>query len=59
MALLESLHKSTDIYKELLCIGELIAYIDFQGANKKNFNMYEDTITIAKTYVRQNIWVTN
>lgn len=46
-------------YKVLLCLGELVAYIDFQGANKNEFNKYEDKRTIAKSYVRQNDWVTN
>ena len=46
-------------YKVLLCIGELVAHIDFQGANKNEFNKYDDKRTIAKAYVRQNDWVIN
>ncbi len=46
-------------YKVLLCLGELVAHIDFQGANKNQFNKYEDKRTIAKAYVRQNNWTIN
>ncbi|MCT8977878.1 AAA family ATPase [Clostridium sp. CX1] len=59
MNLLNSFNKDTNTYKVVLCIGELIAYIDFQAANKKDFNKYTDTRTIAKSFVRQNVWVSN
>jgi hypothetical protein len=59
MTLLNSQDKNSDIYRVLLCIGELIAYIDFQATNKKEFNQYQDTRTIARSYVRQNAWVAN
>lgn len=44
-------------YKVLFCIGELIAYIDFQAANKNELNKYNDKRTLARSYVRQNHWV--
>ena len=43
------------IYK----IGELVAYIDSHGYNKKEYNKYEDNRTIATTFVRQYAWVIN
>lgn len=46
-------------YKTLYKIGELIAYIDSHGFNKKEFNKYEDKRTIARAGVRQHNFVVN
>lgn len=57
--LLEEFNEDSNEYKLLYKIGELVAYIDFHGYNKKEFNKYEDNRTIASAGVRQHVWVRN
>lgn len=57
--LLEEFNEDSNEYKLLYKIGELIAYIDLHGYNKKEFNKYEDNRTIASAGVRQHVWVKN
>lgn len=57
MNFLKEFEEDTIEYKVLFCIGELVAYIDYQAANKNMLNKYEDKRTLAKSYVRQNLWV--
>jgi hypothetical protein len=59
MKFLQSFAEDSIEYKVLFCLGELIAYIDYQAANKNVFNLYEDKRTVAKSYVRQNLWTLN
>ena len=44
-------------YKTLKTVGELIAYLDSNAANKSEFNKYEDDRAIAKAGVFQNAWI--
>lgn len=45
-------------YKELaFLLGQLITYIDEKAAAKQNWNKYSDKRCIARTGIRQNLWV--
>ncbi|MFA9399351.1 MAG: McrB family protein, partial [Clostridiaceae bacterium] len=57
MDFIEEYKDEIEIYKVLLMIGELVAYIDLNAANKNEFNKYEDKRTIAKVGVYQSDWV--
>lgn len=59
LSLLNEYEKESLEYKLLYVIAELVAYIDSHGFNKKEFNQYPDTRTIASAYVRQHVWVIN
>jgi hypothetical protein len=59
LGLLKEFDENSLEYKLLYKIAELVAYIDSHGFNKKEFNKYEDTRTIASAYVRQHVWVIN
>jgi len=41
-----------------LC-GELVAYLDYNAANKNQWNQYTDKRTIAKSHVNQFDWISN
>jgi hypothetical protein len=56
-AFLNSFRPFSDEYKFLQLCGELIAYIDRNGFNKAKWNEYPDKRTIAKSMVRQQIWL--
>ncbi len=56
---LNSFSPSSEEYKILKLIGEVIAYCDVNAANKKEFNQYPDKRTLALSFVRQTNWVQN
>ncbi len=43
----------------LTLIGTLISYLDKHAANRREWNEYKDKRCIARSGVRQNIWVNN
>ena len=46
-------------FRIMLTIGQLIAYIDSNAANKDVWNQYEDKRTIARSRVYQPNWIIN
>lgn len=54
---LSSYDETSDEYKLLLLIGQVISYFDFNAAMKNKLNAYDDKRVLAKAAVRQNKWV--
>jgi hypothetical protein len=56
---LQSLSAGSEEQRLMTLIGELIAYCDVNAANKNQFNLYPDKRVLAKSSIRQPIWVDN
>lgn len=54
-----SLSPSSEQYKFIRLIGQLISYIDTHAASKRALNEYSDKRTMAQSNVRQPVWVTS
>ena len=54
-----TLSKESEEYKLIYSIGKLVSYIDFNAANKNELNEYEDNRTLARSGIRQTLWLKN
>lgn len=51
--------KNSEEYKILILIAKLVSYCDQNAADKNILNEYLDKRSIAKSFVRQTVWVDN
>jgi DNA polymerase III delta prime subunit len=54
---IKTLDRNSEEYRYIYAIGKLISYIDINAADKNNLNEYDDKRTLARTGVRQTLWL--
>ena len=52
-----TLSQESEEYKLIYSIGKLVSYIDLNAANKNELNEYEDKRTLARSGIRQTLWL--
>ena len=52
-----TLSQESEEYKLIYSIGKLVSYIDLNAANKNELNEYDDKRTLARSGIRQTLWL--